>query len=488
MFATSSNSSKTHQSASLAPTTSNIESLFKTSDAVSEGESGLLPVNERLNICMVSDFFYPNMGGVEGHIYHLSQRLIRRGHRVIILTHAYSDRVGIRYLSSGAKVYYVPLWLVVDQVSLPTIYSSLPLFRYIAIREAIDIVHGHQAFSAMCHEAILHARTMGLRAVFTDHSLFGFEDTSSILTNKLLKFTLSDIDHVVCVSHTSKENTVLRASLNPINVSVIPNAVVCAEFTPDPTKRDKSKITIIVASRLVYRKGVDLLVSVIPVICAEFPHVQFLIGGDGPKRIELEQMREKYELQDRVQMLGAINHCDIRNFLVQGHIFLNTSLTEAFCIAIVEAASCGLLVVSTKVGGVPEVLPDDMIIFSSPNENELVQRVREAIDYIKLDRIDPFELHCRVSQMYNWSNVAGRTEEVYKNVMEGNSISLAERLQRYNECGLFAGKLSAMIVAVNYLLWLLLEWLVPRETIDLAPLFNQELFHEEVHSIKRTRC
>jgi hypothetical protein len=40
--------------------------------------------------------------------------------------------------------------------------------------------------------------------------------------------------------------------------------------------------------------------------------------------------------------------------LIRGQIFLNTSLTEAFCIAIVEAASCGLLVVSTKVGGLPE--------------------------------------------------------------------------------------------------------------------------------------
>jgi phosphatidylinositol glycan class A protein len=54
----------------------------------------------------------------------------------------------------------------------------------------------------MCHEAILHARTMGLRTVFTDHSLFGFADAASILTNKLLKFTLSDVDHVICVSHT----------------------------------------------------------------------------------------------------------------------------------------------------------------------------------------------------------------------------------------------------------------------------------------------
>jgi hypothetical protein len=62
-----------------------------------------------------------------------------------------------------------------------------------------------------------------LQVVFTDHSLFGFADASSILTNKLIKGILADVQHVICVSHTSKENTVLRACLNPAAVSVIPN-------------------------------------------------------------------------------------------------------------------------------------------------------------------------------------------------------------------------------------------------------------------------
>lgn len=51
------------------------------------------------------------------------------------------------------------------------------------------------------------------------------------------------------------------------------------------------------------------------------------------------------ELGDcRVRLLGALEHKDVRGVLVQGHIFLNTSLTEAFCMAIVEGASCGLQV------------------------------------------------------------------------------------------------------------------------------------------------
>jgi len=87
----------------------------------------------------------------------------------------------------------------------------------------------------------MHAGTMGIRTVFTDHSLFGFADGSSIITNKFLEVILTDIHHVICVSFTSKENTVLRASLQPNLVSVIPNAVDPLCFTPDASKAPKDR-------------------------------------------------------------------------------------------------------------------------------------------------------------------------------------------------------------------------------------------------------
>lgn len=53
---------------------------------------------------MASDFFYPNMGGVEEHIFNLSQCLLMKGYKVIVLTHSYKDRVGVRYMTNGLKV------------------------------------------------------------------------------------------------------------------------------------------------------------------------------------------------------------------------------------------------------------------------------------------------------------------------------------------------------------------------------------------------
>lgn len=133
-----------------------------------------------------------------------------------------------------------------------------------------------------------------------------------------------------------------------------------------------------VASRLVYRKGIDLLVGVIPRF-KNVPNIKFIIVGDGPKRDLLEEIREKANMQERVDIIGAVEHSKVRDILVRGHIFVNTSLTEAYCMAIVEAASCGLQVVSTRVGGIPEVLPSSLIILTEPDIDSIHTGVLKAI-------------------------------------------------------------------------------------------------------------
>ncbi|XP_066603552.1 phosphatidylinositol N-acetylglucosaminyltransferase subunit A [Prorops nasuta] len=417
-------------------------------------------------ICMVSDFFYPNMGGVEAHIFNLSQCLLMYGHKVIVLTHSYGDRIGVRYMTNGLKVYYIPVKVFYNQCVLPTMICSIPLIRYIFIRENIEIVHGHSAFSALAHEGMLIGRLMGLKTVFTDHSLFGFADASAILTNKFLEISLADCSHCICVSHTGKENTVLRAKVQKEKVSVIPNAVDTALFRPDISKRSKEYITIVVISRLVYRKGVDLLAHVIPKICAQYKNIHFLIGGDGPKRLLIEEIREKYLLQHRVKLLGSLEHSQVRHVLNEGHIFLNTSLTEAYCMAIVEAAACGLKVVSTKVGGIPEVLPLDLIYLVEPTVSALVEGLEHAIkDYRKGKVNCPFEVNKRISKYYSWYNVTKRTEIVYNLIKCEAQKNIGQQLTSYTQSGVLA---YLLVVSLCYIIIQFLEFFIPRKYIDIA--------------------
>lgn len=444
------------------------------------------------NIAMCTDFFFPQPGGVEFHVYHLAQKLIDLGHSVIIITHSYGGRNGIRMLTNGLKVYYAPIVVAYRSCTAPIVLPSISILRNIFIREEIEIVHGHGSYSSICHEGIIHGRTMGLKTVFTDHSLFGFADPQSIVGNKLLKFSLSDVGHVICVSHTCKENTVLRASLDPLSVSVIPNAVVSQDFAPanrpskSPNPTQKSPITIVVISRLFPNKGSDLLTAIIPRICLEKPDVNFLIAGDGPKFLDLEQMREKYFLQERVNLIGAIKHEEVRNVMVQGDIFLHPSLTEAFGTVIVEAASCGLFVVTTKVGGIPEVLPSRMTSFADPEENSLVLEVLKAIDLVKSGQIDTSTFHQEVANMYSWQDVAKRTENVYNSLRPENfNEPLLVRLKKYYCCGIIAGKLFALCIVVDVILYQILQWLYPAEHIDKATKWPKKM--KPIEEIKNTK-
>lgn len=422
-----------------------------------------------MNIAMVTDFFYPQPGGVEFHVYHLSQKLIDLGHLVVVITHDYGSRCGVRTLTNGLKVYHVPFLQVYRSSTFPTVFSAFPVLRSIFIREQIDIVHGHGSFSSLCHEALLHGRTMGLQTVFTDHSLFGFADVGSIVGNKLLKFTLSDVGHVICVSHTCKENTVLRALIDPLLVSVIPNAVISEDFAP-PEKPlpTNGRLTIVVISRLFPNKGADLLTAVIPRICEAKPEVDFIIAGDGPKYLDLDQMRERYFLQERVQLIGAVKHEEVRDVMVQGHIYLHPTLTEAFGTVIVEAALCGLFVVTTKVGGIPEVLPHHMTNFADPDEDSLVSATINAIDKVHRGAINTSKFHDEVAAMYSWENIALRTQRVYQ-LLASHPTPLLERLSNYHCCGLIAGKLFVLCVVVDIFLYMVLEWWYPRHHIDMAP-------------------
>ena len=113
---------------------------------------------------------------------------------------------------------------------------------------------------------VFHAAgALGVRTVFTDHSLFGFGDAASVHLNKGLKWSLQEVDGFIVVSHANKENITLRARINPIDVFVIPNAVDTSRFTPDRSLIfPKDKINIVIVCRMTFRKGVDLLVDIIP--------------------------------------------------------------------------------------------------------------------------------------------------------------------------------------------------------------------------------
>ncbi|KAL6944914.1 hypothetical protein ACO0QE_002356 [Hanseniaspora vineae] len=441
---------------------------------------------KRLNIAMVCDFFYPQLGGVEFHIYHLSQKLISLGHNVVILTHSYGKRRGVRYLNKGLKVYYIPYLVLYRNTTFPTIFTSLPIMRNIFIRESIDIVHSHGSVSTFAHECLFHAGIMDIPSIFTDHSLYGFDNIGVILVNKLLRFSCTLTNRMIAVSNTTKENMCVRTGFDPQKVVVIPNAVVPEDFQPnvDLVARNVAKakkfITIVVIQRLFSNKGSELLTHMIPKICQADDKVKFIIAGDGPKFIDFQQMIETFRLQERVELIGSVPHEKVPEVMRRGDIYLHASLIEAFGTVLVEAASCGLLIVSTMVGGIPEVLPQHMTIFSKETSVAcLAEATKRAIDLIR-NGYDTSNFHKEIASMYHWTAVAQKTANVYTKVIlesRAKKLSMSDKISRFffrNSAenrydGLMARCLYTLCCVVEMLYYAFLEYYwQPRNTIELA--------------------
>lgn len=128
-------------------------------------------------------------------------------------------------------------------------------------------------------------------------------------------------------------------------------------------------------------------------------------------------------------------------------------MTEAFGIGILEAACCGLFIVSTRVGGVPEILPEGMIAFAEPDTEgkqrlflvewsgipntylirfviDLVRALDYGIRHVAAGKHDVLLAHSQVRQMYSWTDVTERTEQVYFDVLASERPTFVERLQK----------------------------------------------------------
>lgn len=101
----------------------------------------------------------------------------------------------------------------------------------------------------------------------------------------------------------------IRLGINAKKTCVIPNAIDASFFKHRENNilaKDPDKVRILVLSRMTYRKGMDLLLEIMPTLCKKFPHVEFLICGDGNKKLLIKAIVQEYGLEKQVKMLGFL--------------------------------------------------------------------------------------------------------------------------------------------------------------------------------------
>ncbi|WP_432511888.1 glycosyltransferase family 4 protein [Kineococcus sp. SYSU DK001] len=144
-------------------------------------------------------------------------------------------------------------------------------------------------------------------------------------------------------------------------------------FRPDPDARARVRAryglgdrpVVVCVSRVVARKGQDLLVAALPAIRRAVPGAALLLVGDGPHRAAVERLAERHGVREHVVLTGAVPWEEVPGLYAAGDVFCMPTRTrlgglepEALGICYLEAAACGLPVVAGDSGGAPDAVLD----------------------------------------------------------------------------------------------------------------------------------
>jgi len=184
---------------------------------------------------------------------------------------------------------------------------------------------------------------------------------------------------VICVS---KDLQNIAKKLGARDTIVIPSPLDLSDF-PEKSSRKKNN-QIITVMKLSSIKGASYLIKAMTYI----KEGNLIIIGDGPERKKLESLTFNLGLRDRVFFLGWIRHSRLWKHLQQSGIFVLPSLSEGCPRAILEAMACGLPIVATKVGGIPEIMTDGVNGFLVPpmNERAIAEAVKRILNDVDFQR------------------------------------------------------------------------------------------------------
>lgn len=300
---------------------------------------------------------YPTYGGSGVVATELGKALARRGHQVHFISYAMPMRLG-GFLEN----------LFYHEVEM----SSYPLFDFplytlalsskmveVTQYEKLDILHCHYAIphaaSAYMAKQILQSSTPKVITTLhgTDITLVGLEP--SFLP--VMKFAIEQSDGVTAVSRFLREKTLTNYGISK-DIEVIQNFVDTEVYRRVPADHIRQRYShpgdriLLHTSNFRAVKRVQDVILTFSEVRKKIPSTLLLIG-DGPDRSQCELMTRELGLQDSVRFLGK--QIELVELLSSGDLFLMPSQSESFGLSALEAMACGVPVISSSVGGLPEL-------------------------------------------------------------------------------------------------------------------------------------
>jgi N-acetyl-alpha-D-glucosaminyl L-malate synthase BshA len=377
---------------------------------------------------------YPTYGGSGVVATELGKALAKRGHQVHFISYALPMR-----LTGGfdTNIFY-------HEVEM----SSYPLFEFplytpalaskmleVAKFEKLDLIHVHyaipHAISAFLAKQMLNG-SGGLRTVTTLHgtdiTLVGLEP--SFLP--VMKFSIEQSDAVTAVSRFLKEKTATNYGIDK-EIEVIPNFVDTEIFKRLPDHLFQKRIAPNGEKVIVHISNFRTVKRVTDVIrifknILEKMNAKLILVGDGPDRSNSELLCRELGIFQDVKFLGKQE--DLVEILSAADLFLMPSQSESFGLSALEAMACEVPVISSSVGGLPELVVHGETGFIA-EIGDIERMSKYAIDLLTNDAKHAMFAKAgreRAVNNFNTDYIVDQYEKVYEHLLQPkDGVPLAQK-------------------------------------------------------------
>ncbi len=320
--------------------------------------------------------FPPHVGGVGVHIHTLSKELVKQGHEVYVITYPHKDIQDIDGIHViGTKGLNIP-----GVRGLMFKKNAKKALENLLDKEDIDIIHGHYLFPAGA-AAVEVGNDRGIKTYVTAHGSDMFEVyKKQPFMRSTIKNVLKKADVVLAVSNALRHEIIATGVSGISNKTRICwNSVDINKFSPeynDSFKKEfklEDKPIVLFVGNLIKRKNVESLLEAKKIAYSDY---YLVVVGDGPLFKKLNKKVEEENIRD-VIFVGSRN--DVENIIPSCDVLVLPSFSESFGLVLIEALACGKPIIGSNVGGITEIITEDVGLLVNPNK---ISSIASAIDNV----------------------------------------------------------------------------------------------------------
>lgn len=343
-----------------------------------------------MKICIIPTMFPKYKGDYYGSfVFDEAKMLVKKGFEVHVVTQHNSD-IPYEEIMEGIHVHRFK-WLepnefkalvhfkgLIDNFRLLTYVISIFFNLIILSRKYdFDILHAHSAIPTGLIGVIV-AKILKKPIFITVHGMDINNFENSSIFKRLITFSLNNCTKTIAVSdNLAKKMRYLKINQNKI--VILRNAVDTNRFKPLRNKNlrkyykiEDDEILILFVGYLDTFKGIFELIDAFGEIKQIYNNIKLMIIGNGPKKHELENRVLALDLEKSVMFTGNLKPDEMHSYYQAADIFTLPSYTEGLPLAVLEAMSCGIPVIASNVGGIPEIIRNNENGFLIPPRNNKI--------------------------------------------------------------------------------------------------------------------